>query len=252
MTKGVLIFAINNGSIDYQSIARWSAERIKQHLDLPVTLVTDTSDSAGSRYFDDFDQVVDWHNHSRTTAYDVSPYEHTLLLDADYVVSSNQLLTLFNQDQDFLCHRFAVDATGLNDYSGLNWFGRNHMPMSWATVVCYRKGVFARNVFDMMSMVKQNWSHYCALYGIGRSTYRNDYSISIALNTLTGHQAHWPSIPWSLVSVDPKHRLTQTGTDSFRVNFETPDKKLKWIELVGQDFHAMCKKDLGDIVANQS
>ena len=40
MTRGALIFAFNNEKTDYVAMARWSAERIRRHLDIPVAIVT--------------------------------------------------------------------------------------------------------------------------------------------------------------------------------------------------------------------
>jgi hypothetical protein len=57
------------------------------------------------------------------------------------------------------------------------------------------------------------------------------------------------TIPGTLASLTPEHRLTQLDADSYRVDFLTPDKKPRWIMLT-QDFHAMGKQQLGAIVAN--
>lgn len=252
MKRGVLIFAINNGTINYQKIAAWSARRIQAHLDLPVTLVTDPKSAPSSRYFEDFDQVVDWHNTDRVTAYDVSPYEETLLLDADYVVNSNTLLTLFDSNEDLLCHRRAFDVTGLTDYQHLNSFGRHHMPMAWATVMFFRRSEYAKAVFSMMSMVRDHWVHYRDLYRLDRSPYRNDYALAIALNTLNGHLGKWKSIPWNLASIDPRHSVKQINEGKFQVNFKTSDGKPRYVELHHQDFHAMCKKSLEETIEDNA
>ena len=41
--KGALIFARNNAQIDYIKQARFSAQRIRKHLDIPTSIVTDLS-----------------------------------------------------------------------------------------------------------------------------------------------------------------------------------------------------------------
>jgi polyphosphate kinase len=106
MTTGALIFAHNNEHTDYVSMARWSARNIERHLDIPVHIVTEKDNSDGNaRWFDDYQSHVEWHNQSRVTAYDISPWDRTLLLDADYVVASDQLKTILDAPQDFLCHR---------------------------------------------------------------------------------------------------------------------------------------------------
>jgi hypothetical protein len=265
MTTGAVIFAFNNEQIDYVAMAAWSARNIRRHLNIPVCLVTDSVEpvdqhfdqvryvkvtGTNGRYFSDYNANVTWHNESRADAYSLSPWDCTLVLDADYVVASDQLLTVLEADQDFLAHKQAYDVTGLNTFDDLNWFGAHRMPMSWATVMMFRRSQHAELIFDVMQMVRDNWSHYRNLYKNTKASYRNDHALSIALNLVNGNTQHYPYIPWRLASLTPEHLVTQTNTDAYRIEFVTPDQRPKWIALTGQDFHAMGKQQLGAIVAN--
>jgi hypothetical protein len=264
MTVGALIFAFNNPQIDYVAMANWSAKNIHRHLGIPVCLVTDQEPAqphafdrviiahptgAGQRYFSDYDTTVTWHNTNRMDAYTLSPWDQTLVLDADYVVASNQLAMCLQSTQDFLCYRRASDATGLQTFEDLNYFGNHRMPMWWATVMMFRRSTATELLFESMQMIRDNWTHYRNLYKNHNPTYRNDHALSIALNTLHGHTLQVDEIPGRLISITPDHTLTQTTPDSYRVDFLTPDKKARWIT-VTQDFHAMGKQQLGAIVAN--
>jgi hypothetical protein len=195
---------------------------------------------------------VIWHNESRTDAYSLTPWDQTLVLDADYVVASNQLKVLLDADQDFLAHRWAYDITGLNDFEGLNYFGNNRMPMWWATVMMFRRSQQAELIFETMSMIKDNWNHYRHLYKNSLPAYRNDHALSIALGVVNGHTLGHAGIPWKLASLVPDHTLTQLSADEYRIDFLSPEQKPQWIKLSDQDFHAMGKKHLGEIVANNS
>jgi hypothetical protein len=172
------------------------------------------------------------------------------VLDADYVVASNQLKILLNSNQDFLAHGRAYDITGLNDFEGLNYFGDYCMPMSWATVMMFHKSQQASLIFDTMRMIRNNWKHYKNLYKNNSPAFRNDHALSIALGVVNGHTLDYDSIPWGLASLTPEHKLTQIDQDHYRVDFVTADNKPRWITIQNQDFHAMGKKHLGDIVAN--
>jgi hypothetical protein len=266
MKRGVVIFAYNSGEIDYQAMASWSAARIRRHLDLPTTLITNsvpvdtgnfedvritTADEGGTRHFADIGHNVTWYNGNRMEVYNLSPYDETLVLDADYVVCSNQLNLLFDIPENFLATRWAYDITGRQTFDDLNWFGKTKMPMAWATVMRFNRSAVAKNIFEIMAMVRENWQHYRHLYGISKNTYRNDHALSIALNIVNGYQARWPSVPWPLASVVPEHTLEQISDDVFKVSYCTDDNNPKYITATGQDFHAMGKKHLGDIVANQ-
>jgi hypothetical protein len=266
MITGVLIFAYNNEHIDYLAMANWSAKNIRRHLNLPVAVVTDQivppeykfeqvifAKTAGKhrRKFVDLPESVTWYNGNRVDAYALSPWGQTLVLDADYVVASSQLLTVVNSEHDFLAHGTAYDVTGHKEFDENNFFGRNRMPMWWATVMMFRRSAQAEMIFDCMTMIKNNWDHYRALYGVARTTYRNDYALSIALNIVSGHTQQTPAIPWSLASVSHEHALAQLDQDQYRVEYNTQEGRRRYITLA-QDFHAMGKGHLGAIVDNAS
>lgn len=266
MSVGALIFAINNEGIDYLKMAAWNAERIHRHLDIPVCVVTDANtrgmkmfdrvldieryEHDTRRYFEDLDATVTWYNHNRCDANLFTPWKQTLVLDADYVVASDQLRWLLDSREDFLCHRWAYDVAARPGYEDLNYFGRTRMPMAWATVMMFRKSTCADQIFSVMNMVKEHWPHYRDLYGITSRTYRNDHALSIALNIASGHSGRGFAAPWNLASVMPDSRLSQISDDHFRVDYRSQDGRQRWIELQDQDFHAMGKKHLGDIIAN--
>ena len=267
MTTGALIFAFNNEHTDYVGMAAWSADRIRRHLNIPVAVITDCTDQArlnkfdqvipsvaasgGTRYFDDYKETITWYNAGRIDAYQLTPWDQTLLLDADYVVCGDELKHLLEMPQDFMCHRLAWDITSIDYFEGLNYFGQHKMPMWWATVMMFRKSNTAQYIFDCMSMIKQNWKHYKDLYHMQGPNYRNDYALSIALGIVSGHTMKVDNIPWSLASVLPEHCLAQIDEDHFEIQFQHQDK-LKKMDWKDMDFHAMGKKHLGDIIASAS
>jgi len=125
VSKGVLLFAHNNDTVDYVQQAVFCAKRVKRFLNLPVTLVTDKQSVASfpfdiNKYIENIvyqevenqhnfrtfrsstDSVRDkWFNTNRFLAYELSPYEQTLVLDTDVVLCNNNLLQLFNSNKQF-------------------------------------------------------------------------------------------------------------------------------------------------------
>ena len=113
--KGILIFARNNAQIDYVKQAHFLAKRIKEYLNLPTSIVTDSVNYLKDTYKDYktvFDQVIEvpvacspsvkryydgtnifkqleFKNDLRTSAFDLTPYDETLMLDSDYVLSDS-------------------------------------------------------------------------------------------------------------------------------------------------------------------
>jgi hypothetical protein len=268
MKTGALIFAFNNEQTDYVSMAAWSADNIRRHLGIPVAVVTNDTDndlvrskfdciiaasaeSGGTRHFEDYNQTVTWHNAGRTNAYQLSPWEQTLVLDADYVVASDRLKSLFAVDCDFLCHKNAYDVSSGYPLDNLNSFGNYQFPMWWATVMLFRRSVAAEYIFDSMEMIKQNWQHYRDLYGINNKTYRNDFALSIALGIISGHTLRVDSIPWNLASVLPEHTVIKLEKDYYQIDWTTAAGHRQYLGFAGTDMHVMGKHSLEKIVGSR-
>ena len=266
MTTGALIFAFNNQDIDYVALAEWSAKNIRRHLGIPTTVVTNDQsaidnvnfdsvifaepEGTGTRHFDDLGKTVSWYNANRVNAYALSPYDQTLLLDADYVVASNQLRTVLKATQNFMCHRQAYNLATADSLDDLNKFGAYGMPMWWATVIMFRKSNTSQYVFDCMQMVRDNWQHYRDLYGIDKKTYRNDFALTIAIGIVSGHTGSVDQIPWPLMTAMPDTELTSNGPDYYTINYMDSDQKHKTLGWAGMDFHAMGKRHLEMIIAS--
>lgn len=271
MTTGALIFAFNNEQTDYVAMARWSARRIRQHLDIPVAVVTNCVDHArigafdrvialepeagGTRWFEDYQNTVTWYNAGRTDAYALTPWDQTLVLDADYVVCGNQLKRVLESPQDFLAHRTAINAVS-PEQAFLPTFGTTQFPMWWATVMMFRRSPTAQYIFDCMEMIKNNWQHYRALYNINEKNYRNDYALSIALGIVSGHTLAVDSIPWPLLSLTPETELSRKqfgdteDQELWVMKFREQNNQLRTVALTGQDFHAMGKHHLENAIAS--
>ena len=200
--NGVLLFAYDNESIKYTELAKLCALLVRRHLpNTGVTLVTDNSidgpfddvilvetGNSGRRTFRNPNgetEEVTWHNKTRPQAYDLTPYDKTLLLDVDYLMFNNSLQWLFQSDKELLCHNTAYDITGresLIDEKMLHW---SSIPMLWATVIYFTKNDTAREFFNLVKLVQDNYQYYYNLYNFKSGPYRNDYAISIAYNLLS-------------------------------------------------------------------
>lgn len=266
MTTGALIFAFNNEKTDYLAMAAWNAGNIRRHLNIPVAVVTDVDSrdprvsgfdrviaahaaAGGTRWFEDYQGTVTWYNAGRTDAFDLSPWDQTLVLDADYVVASNNLKFVLDTSKEFLCFRKSINVTRPTD-PFLNTFGRGKFPMWWATVMMFRKTARAEFIFDSMKMIRANWQHYVDLYGIESTTYRNDYALSIALGIVNGHSLKIDSIPWPMAAALPEHTVEAMSPDGYYVKYRDSENRDRYISIDGLDFHAMGKMHLENIIAS--
>jgi hypothetical protein len=271
MSRGFLIFAFNNEVIDYLGHALWIADRIERILGLPTSIVTDTKSAetktdvkhnlvltdaiAGhQRNFDinQQDKVAEWKNVNRFQAYDLSPYDETVVIDSDYIVNSAQLLNLFGSQEDFLVHRKPFDITDRDHFQPYDYLPRYQFPHYWATVIYFKKTQFAKQMFEVMQMIKENYSHYARLYKFRSSPFRNDYAVSIAMSIMYGHRINSiPVIPWNMPMIANSAEIKQLDDRRFEINYQKninrKDKPMR-VTVNDQDIHFLNKFSLEEMV----
>lgn len=219
MSRGFLLFAHNNGQIDYGLVAMCNATMIKHFMPgTSVCLVTDIGTlgwlkrsrgeravehafdhikviSTGSaennqRRFNDganTQHMLPWFNHSRSDAYGLSPYDETILIDGDYLVTNDRLALCWGDRADVMVNRRAVtlDHTVLDGPDAkLSPVG---IPMYWATCVYFRKSEAAEMLFDLVGHVRKSYDYFRKVYDIPAGPFRNDFAFSIAIHMLNGY-----------------------------------------------------------------
>jgi hypothetical protein len=208
MTKGVVLFAYNNSQIDYVRLAIFSANRIKEHLNVPVTLVTNESSLDSSYSLEVFDNVIhfdeatsnkkyfndgldkaehlEWNNAARFSAYSLSPYDQTIVLDVDYVVNSNNLSKCWDHSSDFLIYKDSADLSFWRDTSEFETISDYSIQFYWATAFFFKKTAMTQHFFRLVEEVKENWNYYKVLYQLHSTSFRNDFAFSIAIHMMNG------------------------------------------------------------------
>ena len=268
MTRGVVIFATNTDTRSYTSMAKFCAQRIRRYLDLPVTLITNsdivdpvfdrvinvTNTKTQLRQLGNTGVVETWNNFGRYRAYELSPYDETILLDADYMCSGDQLLKLFDLGQNFMCHRRRIylGTYGSAESAGkIEQFG-NSVDMYWATVVYFKRSHEAESIFSMMRMIQNNYEHYAKIYRVKNVPYLNDYAIQIAINTVYCHiTSSSVDIPWPLFNVEFTTDVELKTDTSWELKFEKyVDGQFKKFKITthDQDVHILNKNALFEII----
>lgn len=271
-TRGVVLFAFNSSKYNYADMAVYTAKRVKAFLDLPTTLITDID--TYKTILDDrkvFDGVVEvepdlsnikdqtsWINKGRYQAYELSPYDETLVIDVDYLVNSDTLLKTFDLSDTFCCHsntHMLMHPEAAQEKMGYTY------ETLWATVIMFKKSERAKQIFETLEMVQNNYDHYANIHSFIGGVYRNDYGLTLALKIVNGH-TDVPSdyIPWNLIhvgkntSVYPNQVDVQVPCDGDVYDFNTEFtvmfdhwKKSKvrkeYMLIKDMDFHVM-NKDL--------
>lgn len=197
-SKGVVIFAANTDTIDYEAIANRAAQLINHYLNLPTTIITDTVETNNQRYNIDSGKFETWRNSGRYRAYELSPYDQTILLDSDYFVMDNNLLKVLSTLQDYTIVRHNNYLDGATP----NPLGKYSLPSLWATIVAFNKTAKSKMLFDLVARIERNYGYYRKLYNINETNYRNDYAFTIADNILNGYtQDSSNYLPWPMLSI---------------------------------------------------
>jgi hypothetical protein len=236
-SRGIVAFALNTSTTDYLSIANKTLDLASKILDLPHTIITNLDDAnfSNSRFDIDLDKFVQWRNFGRHSVYDLSPYDETLVIDADYLVLNNELLKIFDLSWDYILQRksHALTTTWpdtMGDYSH---------PYVWATVFAFRKTDRAKMYFDLIERIQKNYQYYRLLFNINERIYRNDYAFAIADIILNGYSIDTKSIPGSMLSIENPIQSLSINNNQIIVK----DKKNSYV-LPMTNLHVMSKSYL--------
>jgi hypothetical protein len=273
MTQGCLLFA-HDGKLDYGSQAVLAAKLAVKHLAVPVSLVTDqtTLDNI-HRSFDQlpFDQIilvdkpkadnkrylsngddseiVEFINSNRSTAYSLTPYDRTLLLDTDFLILSNSLSRFWNDASDFLITVQMIDLTYLGHNQRHSKLSQYSIDMLWATNIMFTKNEQTKLIFDLVEHIKEHYHYYGRLYDFDSTQYRNDFAFSVACHILGGHGSEkcYSELP-SPIFIRDVDQLINVNADQLTFllkDYNIPDN-YNLLKTVGQDVHMMNKRCLLD------
>lgn len=277
MTNGVLLFAYNNEQIDYVAQACYLAKRVSTFMNLPTTLVTDdssrvkkfyngdvifdnivevTSDIKNKKRYNDgslSEKVLDFKNFNRDNAYNSSPYDNTLVLDTDYIISNDLLLNCFDSKHDLMMYSNSVDISGWRDTEEFNLISETSIKFYWATCVFFRKTEANKIFFNLISHIKQNYQHYRNLYQITSTVFRNDYAFSIAVHIMSGYTDNFATeMPGNMVYSTAKDILHKINKDELTLLVEKQNRVGEYtlIKSKGVNLHVMNKFSLGREIVN--
>lgn len=265
MTRGVLLFASNNGEIDYTTLAEQCAARCKQYLNVPVSLITTTpteikhpevfdalivvseNDSVQYRNFkngDTHSQVGVWKNFSRADAWELTPYDETLVIDVDYFLYTDTLKWCFDQPSDLVVAKHSVDLSFQRNQQEFTHLGNTLVDFYWATVFFFRKTAETKTFFDLISHIKDNWIYYKQQYQFSSRLYRNDFSFSIAANILKGLVT---DLPFALHFVADQDVVLEVTDDCCKVLTQQRHGRYFVCDIRDVDLHIMNKLALQEL-----
>lgn len=261
-SRGVLLFAFNTDVVDYIAIAEQAARLVHHTLNLPVTLVTDHGaitahidqtivvENSFDNYRTGYASGSTWRNGNRYQAYELSPYEETILIDTDYLMLDRSLLTALDTTVDYrLIHNNRNPAGSMSGD-----MGQLSLNYVWATAITFKRTKQSELLFALVGRIQRNYSYYRQLYQIRERNFRNDYAFAIANNILNGYTVDaGQGLPWSMltftdaisnIEIKPNNLVVRTNTAHIipRQNIHVMDKEylqssnyIKFVDAICQE-----------------
>ena len=182
-------------------------EKDKKFKNSNIRLYKDTSHS--SKY-------LPFYNVNRCDAYDISPYDETILIDADYLILSNTLNHCWGHNNELMMNWKYQDIMYERKDPSLDRLYDMGITMYWATVVYFRKTEYVESFFNIVKHVRNNPQYYKDLYKWQGTLYRNDYSFSIAAHMMSGFAdkgiSQLPTTLYKSFDTDDIHKVIDNQT----------------------------------------
>lgn len=249
MKKGVLLFCFDTVDHKYHKILERCVHLIKKNLNLEITVVTnfDTYKHLKPLGFINYKFIEpelgnkkngqEWKNVDRHMAYELSPYDVTLVMDIDYFPFTDNLKQFMDTKYDFIISKNAFDLTDRKSFDHRRF---SMIDMVWATVFVFRKGKKAKRIFDMIKYVKNYYSYFVDLYRIRDKRFRNDYAFAIALEQANGFITY-DTFPMALPTLPPDCKVLKFNDDGVAWTYNDQIDYTK-----DQDVHVL-NKELADV-----
>lgn len=216
MNKGVLLFAHNSEKLDYGTMAIVAGGLAKKNLGVPVSLVTDKhtinwlkKSNTLTQAEDIFDQIiiedlpktenkrfiydgdekelVPFRNTNRSNAWNLTPYDRTLLIDCDYFILSNNYSEYWDLNSDLLMPESVFDISN-QDRLGYHdmYISDTSVKMHWATAIMFTKNKKTKVFFDLVDYIQDEYDFFSDLFRFNTPNFRNDIAFSIAKHIFYG------------------------------------------------------------------
>ena len=248
-TKGVLIFAKNNEQFNYIKQAEVAATMAKHFLDVPVSLITletDYKDNTSNIwdkiiYLDDVEVVngrgvivngkrerITWYNLDRLLAYDLSPYDETILIDGDYLIQNSILSTVWGNVEPMLMNTASRVPSKQQEHIYEKVITDGYPSIHWFTVCYFRKCEQTEQWFTLAKEVKANNDFYSTTFGSPYSFYRNDITAAIASHVINGYTDGWiKPLPIRQINSYAPENIIDINKGSVTINTGTIPVRLK-------------------------
>ena len=173
MKQGVLIFAQNNKTDDYVKQAYLCALSGMQSGNKNFTLVTDSLIDEKTSFV--FDKVIvlehddasasDWKIENRWKAFDLSPYDETIVVDSDVLFLDKIDWNKFkDQELYFTQNPITYRQENINDTYYRKVFHHNHLFNIYTGLYYFRKTKTVSRFFELLNIIITDWKDFYDIF----------------------------------------------------------------------------------------
>ena len=261
MNKGILIFGHNNQSIDYLKLAEISARLAMKKLSVPVSLITDKESRENSTFDDSiFDKIIEidspqknnyrihegkselFLNDSRQLAFELTPYDRTLLIDSDLLIFDDQYSHYWDYNEDFMITDGMIDFIGNKLHQEDLRVSDIAMRLRWATAMMFTKNQAAKLVFDTMKYIKTEYRFVSDIHKFNPRIFRNDIAFTLANHIYNGFVEGTNLLP-SIIWMTKTDTLINVNEHGLHFSVDAFDKTAL-LSIKNSSIHIMKKQDI--------
>jgi hypothetical protein len=218
--QGYLIVAINTPDINYVGCAETLAKTIKYwHPDAEICLLTNTTDASNPPLFDyvrEFPYPLDLENPwaNDWQVFRATPFRETIKLEADMMITS-----AIDHWWTLLRNRDVVVSTGCRDWKDQRAVSRhyrkvfdaNGLPDVYNAITYWRLSETAKEFFDTVRMIFENWTDYRKLIKFPEEVPSTDLVYAMAANIIGADRCTMPFASYpQIVHMKRHHAGSQT------------------------------------------
>lgn len=242
-SRGVVMFAYDTDTVSYTKIAAQQARLFEiaqcpltiisdRHIDLPGSTNLIIHENSGNNLRGGYREGEQWRNGGRYLAYELSPYQRTGVVDADFVINprifrnwaSRSIQSIDSvRNWSFYRHNVEIDPSLTMRLAStqMSEYGYDSV---WATVMIFKKSDETENLFKLVKDIENNYEYYSAMYKLNDSNFRNDYAFAIAEQIVNGFE-----VPAVTSNKHPVSLLTLVG-DLANINDEDQNSAFRAFE----------------------
>jgi len=177
MNKGFCLLAQNNSKTNY--VRQAYALALSLHLynkDQKISLIT--NDNVPDEWQNVFDQIIpipwtdsaeesDWKIENRWKVYHASPYDETIVLEADMMFTSDIThwwKELEKRDLFFVSNVRTYRDELITDRYYRKTFDANNLPNLYSALHYFKKGDTAKEFYNLLEIIVNNWALFYSKY----------------------------------------------------------------------------------------